>query len=296
MQILVTGGSGYLGGRLVEYLTQMGHSVKVGGRDIFTDRDSLELACRDITAIVHLAAMNAQDCVKDPEAALLVNGMNSLRLLKMAERSKVSQFIYFSTAHVYGSPLEGELSEESFLRPLHHYSITHRLVEDYILEANVRNKLSGVVFRLTNAVGSPVSQYVNCWMLVVNDLCRQAVVDKKMILHSAETVERDYIPISSVTHVVFSALKSVGLTSGIYNLSSGVSLSLRKLTDLIVDRAEEVLGVRPAVKFTGESKNRDTDQLVVLNSKLKSTGLEIDTNLADEIDQLLINCKFWFGE
>ena len=101
MELLVTGGSGYLGGRIVEYLTQKGYSVRVGGRDIFTDRKSLESSCYGIKTIIHLAAMNAQDCAKDPETALIVNGLNSLRLLSAAEYMGVTKFLYFSTAHIY---------------------------------------------------------------------------------------------------------------------------------------------------------------------------------------------------
>jgi len=307
LQILVTGGSGYLGGRVVAYLSQKGLSVRVGGREIFTENEegdeasvALERACEDVSTIIHLAAMNAQACAKDPEAALLANGLNSLRLIKAAEQSGVSKFIYFSTAHVYGSPLEGKLSEESLPRPLHPYSITHRLAEDYLLEANQRGKLSGVVFRLTNAVGSPVNREANCWMLVVNDLCRQVVVEKKMVLRSDEAVERDYIPISSVTDAVFSALEGGeldGELSGIYNLSSGETLSLKALTDLIAERTEELLGFTPETHFSREEidSSNDTVALKISNIKLKESGFIVENDLSDEIDRLLLNSYQWFA-
>jgi UDP-glucose 4-epimerase len=303
MQILVTGGNGYLGGRIVEHLTQMGLSIRVGGRDIFSDSDSLESACSDITAVVHLAAMNAQDCDKDPEAALMVNVLNSLRLLNSAERMGASKFIYFSTAHVYGSPLFGELREDSLPRALHPYSITHRTVEDYVLEANNRGKLSGIVFRLTNAVGAPVREDANCWMLVVNDLCQQVVVDQKMVLHSDESIERDYIPISSVTAAVSFFIDNLELGGDIYNLSSGYAYSLRALTDIIADRSVEVLGFRPTVKFNlnlndniSQNRWKDKKKLKIANDRLKSTGFVIESDLVAEIDQLLINCQNWFTD
>jgi len=295
MQVLVTGGNGYLGGRIVECLTEVGVSVKVGARDIFINEDSLKSACKDITVIIHLAAMNAQECAKDPEAALLVNGLNSLKLLKAAECMGVSKFIYFSTAHVYGMPLEGFLNEESLPRPLHPYSITHRLAEDYVLEADI-GRVSGIVFRLTNAVGSPIREGANCWMLVVNDLCRQVVVDKKIILHSEASVERDYVPISSVIEAVLYAIENDNLDSGIYNISSGVAFSLRDLTDLIVERSVDILGFRPTVHFPqgSESKTKEINQLNISNSKLKDYGFVIAESIVDEIDKLLLNCQKWF--
>ena len=295
MELLVTGGNGYLGGRIVEYLTQKGYSVRVGGRDIFTDRKSLESACTGIEAIVHLAMMNAKDCEKDPEAALLVNGLNSLRLISAAEHMGVSKVLYFSTAHVYRSPLVGKLSEEDLPCPTHPYSITHRLVEDYVLEANARGKLSGIVFRLTNAVGSPVNQNANCWMLVANDLCKQVIVDKKMKLRSTETLRRDYLPISTVTNAIYYALQGNMLVAGIFNLSSGRAMSLRELTNLIADRAENILGFRPDVEFENEGIAESAEQLEISNGKLISSGFKEKSNILDEIDQLLLNCDSWFG-
>jgi len=183
---------------------------------------------------------------------------------------------------------------------LHPYSITHRLAEDYLLEANQRGKLSGVVFRLTNAVGSPVNREANCWMLVVNDLCRQVVVEKKMVLRSDEAVERDYIPISSVTDAVFSALEGGeldGELSGIYNLSSGETLSLKALTDLIAERTEELLGFTPETHFSREEidSSNDTVALKISNIKLKESGFIVENDLSDEIDRLLLNSYQWFA-
>ena len=294
MELLVTGGSGYLGGRIVEYLTQKGYSVRVGGRDIFTDRKSLESSCYGIKTIIHLAAMNAQDCAKDPETALIVNGLNSLRLLSAAEYMGVTKFLYFSTAHIYSSPLVGKLSEDNLPNPTHPYSITHRLAEDYVLEANARGKLSGIIFRLTNAVGTPVKQNANCWMLVVNDLCKQVILDKKMKLRSTETVRRDYLPISTVTNAIYYALQGNMMAQGIYNLSSGRTMTLRELTNLIADRAENLLGFRPDVEFEKNAIEESADQLEISNSKLISSGFKEKTNISDEIDQLLLNCNSWF--
>jgi UDP-glucose 4-epimerase len=86
--ILVTGGGGYLGGRVVDYLTQSGLQVKVGDRSVFADDSSLEQACHGISSVAHLAAMNAQDCEKYPEEALLFNGLGTLKLLQAGGQRK----------------------------------------------------------------------------------------------------------------------------------------------------------------------------------------------------------------
>ena len=302
--VLITGGSGYLGGRISIHLEQLGYQVRVGksiksnsnGFPVdLTDDHSINRACDGISFIIHLAALNAQSCSDNPEKALIVNSLGTLKLLKAAKKNKISKFLYFSTAHVYGSPLIGSINEELLPKPVHPYSITHRVAEDYVMEGVFRHGLSASVFRLTNAIGSPVTPHANCWMLVANDLCRQVVINNTIKVHSNRFLQRDFIPISSICSVVNSFLNSNALDGEIVNLSSGVSITLQSLTMLIADRSEVVLGFRPDISFLDNSIEADAERLIISNSKISELGFKIDSNLSDEIDQLLLNCNKWFS-
>jgi UDP-glucose 4-epimerase len=239
--------------------------------------------------------MNAQSCNDNPEKALLINSLGTLKLLKAAKKNKISKFLYFSTAHIYGSPLIGEINEELLPRPLHPYSITHRVAEDYVMEEACQHGLSASVFRLTNAIGSPITPQANCWMLVANDFCRQTVINNSIKVHSNKFLQRDFIPISSICSVVSSSLNSNVLDGEILNLSSGIAITLQSLAVLIADRSEVVLGFRPHINFLNNSIETDTERLIISNSKLSDLGFKIDNNLSDEIDQLLLNCNKWFS-
>jgi UDP-glucose 4-epimerase len=216
--------------------------------------------------------------------------------LNAAKKMGVTKFVYFSTAHVYGSPLQGIIDENSTPRPIHDYAITHRLAEDYVLQANSNKDITGSILRLTNSVGSPLNSKANCWMLVVNDLCKQTVLNQSMELHSDELVQRDFIPISTVCSTVVDVLTSDVLDGEIANISSSVVLTLRELTNLIADRSEVVLGFRPNINFKRLPKGKPLESLFISNSKLKSSGCIIDTDLSYEIDQLLLNCNQWFAQ
>jgi UDP-glucose 4-epimerase len=302
--VLITGGSGYLGGRIATSLKQSGYQVRVGksvesdskGFSIdLTDDHSINSACDGVSSIIHLAAMNAQACDHNPEKALLINGLGTLKLLKAAKKNRVSKFLYFSTAHIYGSPLRGKINEELLPRPLHSYSITHRVAEDYVMEEACQQGLSATVFRLTNAIGSPITPQANCWMLVANDFCRQVVINTSIKVHSNKFLQRDFIPISSICSVVSSSLNSTVLDGEIVNLSSGIAITLQSLAILIADRSEVVLGFRPHIDFLGNSTEVDTKGLIISNRKLSNLGFKIDGNLSDEIDRLLLNCRKWFS-
>ena len=131
-------------------------------------------------------------------------------------------------------------------------------------------------------------------MLIANDLCRQVVLNKHMELYSNKYIKRDFVPISSLCHVVYSALLSDNISSEIVNVSSGIGLTLRELTDLIVERSQKVLGFKPTVNFNDESVNDDQKNLIISNSKLNRLGIKVDVDLANEIDQILLNCTKWF--
>ena len=93
--VLITGGSGYLGGRISIHLEQLGYQVRVGksiksnsnGFPVdLTDDHSINRACDGISFIIHLAALNAQSCSDSPEKALIVNSLGTLKLLKAAKK------------------------------------------------------------------------------------------------------------------------------------------------------------------------------------------------------------------
>ncbi len=311
--ILVTGGLGYLGGRICEYLSNLKFNVVIATSRqnatlpkslsecslVLIDLENYDIllrACKGVDCIIHLSSLNAQECDRDPKAALLINGFGTLNLLNAAKKMGVTKFIYFSTAHVYGSPLQGMIDENSTTRPIHDYAITHRLAEDYVLQANFNKDITSSILRLTNSVGSPLNSKANCWMLVVNDLCKQTVLNQSMELHSDELVQRDFIPISTVCSTVVDVLTSDVLDGEIANISSSVVLTLRELTNLIADRSEVVLGFRPNINFKRLPKGKPLESLFISNSKLKSSGCIIDTDLSYEIDQLLLNCNQWFAQ
>ena len=311
--VLITGGLGYLGGRISEFLINSGFNVRIGTRQTnpnipsslsscevvffdLLDQVLIESICKNITYVLHLASPNAKECEIDPQSALLTNGLGTLNLLNAADKMGVSKFIYFSTAHVYGAPLMGGIYENSVPKPMHAYSITHRLAEDYVLQADKQKSISGVVLRLTNSVGSPLNRSVNCWMLVVNDLCKQVVVNRGMTLYSGKFVQRDFFPISSIFHIIVSVFDTDKFNGDVFNVSSGTSLTLLELTDLISDRSESTLGFRPDVKFKKLLSREDSEKLFISNNKLRGIGCIVDNSVSNEIDSLLLNCKNWFAK
>lgn len=311
--ILITGASGYLGARIANYLLESENKIILGVRSKnqiipkelenceiveinMEDQLSLQLACKEVKTILHLAGMNSADSKLDPKKAILVNSKGTLNLLNAAKLAQVNNFIYFSTAHVYGSPLVGYFDEDSELRPEHPYSISNHYAENYILSSSKDSCLNCTIFRLSNAVGRPLNKESSCWSLITNDLCKSSVTDKKLCLNSNRLLQRDFISIDEVCRVILFFINNNQFSkkTEIYNLSSGVSINLESLTDLIAARTDRVLGYTPKIIFESNAKYSSKYTLNISNKKLKKLGFNPSRSIIDDIDDLLILCKTWF--
>jgi UDP-glucose 4-epimerase len=309
--VLITGGLGYLGSRIAHSLLLMNKfKIILGTRNNKIDLPKKLIGCQivaidlldsiniktnllGVDTIIHLAAMNADDCKKDPSNALLVNGLGTLNLVQSAQDSSVKKIIYFSSAHVYGSPMLGNITEDIREKPSNYYSITHRIAEDFIIKAGKEGTLNTCVLRLTNAIGFPINKYSNCWMLVANDFAKQIVETKKIHINSSGTQLRDFIPITNVTSAVKLLLKK-SLNGEILNLGSGVSLSILDLAKLLSIRAKEILNIDTRITKDGDKLN-SKESFSFKIDKVLSMGYSPVCTLEDEIDNLLISVSKEFG-
>ncbi|MFZ5447615.1 MAG: NAD-dependent epimerase/dehydratase family protein [Thermodesulfobacteriota bacterium] len=310
-KVLITGGLGYVGSRVAQALmAQPGLHVTICDRRPLANppawlqaadtliidllaADDLTSVCRGCWCIVHLAAPNEIDSASDPLNALLVNGAGTLKLLEAAQRAGVERFVYFSTAHIYGAPLAGSITEQTLPRPVHPYSITHRVAEDFVLAARDQGKIQGMVFRLSNGFGAPAHAEVNRWTLVVNDLCRQAVTDGVLVLHSSGLQRRDFITLTDVANAVthFLNLPVAAWSDGLFNLGGGCSLRILDVAELVARRAQEVLGIAPPIQRPDPGRGEEPQALAYSIDKLKATGFSLSQNFDEEIDATLRFCQ-----
>jgi UDP-glucose 4-epimerase len=313
MRILITGGFGFIGGRLGQYLQQNWHQVILGSRKAscppewlphaevaqinWGDSRSLKQVCSRVDVVIHAAGMNAQDCASDPVAALEFNGLETARLVAAASQVGVKRFIYLSTAHVYASPLVGTITEETCPRNLHPYATSHLAGEHAVLSAKQRGQIEGIVLRLSNAFGAPVHKDVNCWTLLVNDLCMQAVETRKLVLQTSGLQQRDFVGMTEVCRVVeHLAAGSVSSTQPcIFNVGSGMSQSVFAMAQSIQQRCAQVLGFDPVLQHV-QGEAVEPPQMLsyrVDNSAELCIKSDFLDNLA-EIDSLLRFCQSTF--
>ena len=173
MNILVTGGAGYIGSATVEALVKAGHSVTVydslvtGHRRAvpegaafveadLSDSHALAKALTDqkLDAVMHFAAyIEAGESMKDPGRFYHNNLTNSLALIETAVRAGVKRFVLSSTAAVYRSS-EEPLREDSPLGPTNVYGHTKLMVEQALNWYREIHALHFAALRYFNAAGA----------------------------------------------------------------------------------------------------------------------------------------------
>lgn len=314
MNILITGGLGYIGGRLCQYLDNSSENdlrLLVRKNSIIPkwaqnrtmatgdvlDISSLKKACENIDTVIHLAALNEIDSAKNPLEALRVNGEGTLNLMNAAIINKVKRFIYFSTFHVYGLNASGNITEKILPLPVHPYAITHHVSEDFIRMATYKKELEGVILRLSNGFGYPAHARVNRWSLVVNNLCLQAVLNKKIILRTSGKQYRDFITLTDVSrcvdHILTIDTSKLDREQCIYNLGGESSVTILGIAKLIKERCEEILDIYPEIVIgKDDPTNTVLEKPVIYNiDKIKKTGFRLISNVNEELDKTLLFCE-----
>ena len=307
MNILITGASGYLGGRLINHLSQnTAHKIVAASRNKppiestvqsvlidWQDNDSIFALCQDMAVIIHLASMTEQESETDYQNALLDNGMSSLKLLEAAKKAGVRRFIYMSSIKVFGNQPCGSLDENSLARPQSSYGITHKLVEDYLMAANSKKLIEGLVLRLSNAVGTPINPKEHTWRLVGNDFCRQAVMTQKIVLNSSGSSWRNFISISDIAKAFDTLIQTppINFGNGLFNLGGSNSMRIIDLAKIVAARAELSLGTTIELKYPEEISSKEMQFLNWRTDKLRKLGWQSnDSSTIDEIDKTIEFC------
>jgi nucleoside-diphosphate-sugar epimerase len=172
MNILITGGTGFIGSRLALRGAERGDTVEVLGQvntpaeqenkkmledrgiritlGSVTERDKIFRLARDCDVVFHLAAAQHEANVPD-QHFWDVNVEGTRNVLEASIESGVKRFVHGSTIGVYGSAMEGEIDEESPLRPDNIYGITKREGEQLVL--SFADKIPVAIVRISETYG-----------------------------------------------------------------------------------------------------------------------------------------------
>lgn len=296
MQILVTGGAGYIGSVLVPMLLKEGHSVTVLDNFMYgqsslldcchhknltvirgdvRDKKHLSKLAAKADAILTLACLvGAPLCAKDPETARAVNFEAVKTIMELMSPRQL--LIFPSTNSGYGVGQADIYCDEN--TPLHPISLYGQLKVD--LESLLLDKGNCVTFRFATLFGISPRMRLD---LLVNDFTYRAVTDRCVVLFEPH-FKRNYLHVRDAARAFIHALHNYDEMKGRpYNVGlSDANLSKLELCQVIQKQI-------PDFHFVTAEYGKDPDQrnYIVSNQRIEATGFKPAISLDEGIQELI---------
>ncbi len=293
MNILVTGGAGYIGSATAEALLKANHTVTIydslftghraavpeGAKFVQADLAdeaalSRVLHTESFEAVMHFAAfIEAGESMKEPGRFFRNNLVNSLSLIENAVKAGVRRFVFSSTAAVYRSS-DKPLSEESPLGPTNVYGQTKLMTEQALGWYRQIHGLHFAALRYFNACGAlpnrgeahqPESHLIPLVLRVALGQAKSVSIFGTDYPTPDGTCIRDYIHLADLVSAHVLALEALGERDRlIYNLGSGNGFSVRE----VIETAREVSG-HPIPVVESPRRPGDPARLVASSEKVR---------------------------
>lgn len=296
MNVLVTGGAGYIGSHVVKELLETSHNVIIidnlqkghiesvlGGNFIRGDLGDEGLLHEvfeefKIDAVIHLAADSlVGESMKDPRKYYKNNVCNGLNLLNVMVSHGAKYMVFSSTAAVYGDPEDVPIREDHPRHPTNTYGETKAAFENALTWYDVAYGLKSISLRYFNAAGADPSGRIGerhdpethlIPILLDVALGRREYLEIFGTDYDTEdgTCIRDYIHVTdlAVAHILALDALERGANSTVYNLGNQRGFSVRQ----VVKTAEEVLG-RKIPTVEGPRRSGDPAILVASSDRIR---------------------------
>jgi UDP-glucose 4-epimerase len=309
MEILITGGAGYIGSVVGEHLHALGYHLVViddlrdGKKEAvptaatfykanFFDETILDtiFTTHNIACVIHLAASaNVPDSVINPLPYYQNNVTGTITLLKKMKQYGVKSILFSSTAAVYGIPVNDTIVEADILKPVNPYGWSKLFDEQIIADTAAAHGLNYIIFRYFCAAGATALNgesrgYESHLIPLVIDTALGKRNEIKVFGNQFPTPDgtgvRDYIHVRDIAKAHELALAKLGsVTNQIFNLGTNAGYSVLQ----IIEETEKVLGQKVNFTIVNERPG-DPPSLIALAHKAKEQlGWEPSYNLQDII-------------
>ena len=295
MNVLVTGGAGYIGSHVVQELVKNGYTpivydnLSTGHIDAVSEEVQLVegdihdmnflkhvMGEYEVDAVMHFAASSlVGESMENPGRYYYNNVAGSLGVIDAMRGAGVDMLIFSSSAAVYGEPSSSPITEDAKLAPTNVYGRTKLIVEGMLSDYSLSYDLRYVSLRYFNAAGAapqgnigedhnPESHLIPLVLKTAQGIHSSVSIFGTDYDTPDGTCIRDYIHVCDLARAHVLALEHLynGGSSKVYNLGSEHGFSVRE----IIDTAKKVTGKD---FFVDEVARRPGDPAVLLASSAK---------------------------
>jgi len=274
MNLIVTGGAGFVGNHLVKYLVKKGHNVTVidnlhkGKKedleDVFNKIEFFEIDIRDYDVlrnclkntdgVFHEAALTAV-----PESFLMsqeyydVNVQGTENILKLAKEIGF-KLVYASSSSVYGDTTKIPIKEDFERKPINPYGQT-KLEAEFLAKkySNIGIKVIGLRYFNIFGIGQTGS-----YAGVITKFMKNLGEKKPLIINGDGTQVRDFVYVEDVAKANLVAMESK-VDSGFFNIGTGIATSIKELAQIMIELSTSSVGLIFSESLKGDIKKSQAD-------------------------------------
>lgn len=286
-KVVVTGGAGFIGSHLVEYLVALGHDVHVidnlvaGKREYvhpkaslyvvdIRNQDALLPIFEGADTIFHLAALpSVPYSIENPVETHEVNALGTLKVIVAARDTGVRRIVYSSSSAVYGDQEVVPIYENALCEPKSPYGLQKLESEHYLRLASELYGLETVSLRYFNLYG-PRQSASGPYASVVARFIDQCASGEPLTVVGEGKQTRDFVHVLDVVSANIRAMDNPLVGNGeVVNIGGGKSYSVLDVANIVggeitylpprveimnsfaaIDRASELLGWEPQKPFS----------------------------------------------
>jgi len=286
MKILVTGGAGFIGKYLVNFLIKEGNDVTIYDNFSNSEKKQTKLivdervkiiegnicklkdlmnAIEDHEIVIHLAAkISVNESIKNPSETFQINIAGTKNVIVACEKNGIKKLIVASSAAVYGEGIKnGKMNEESGKNPISPYGESKLKMEEELKNSILKNNIKIIILRFFNIYGIGQSpEYAG----VITKFLRKIKNNESLNIFGDGMQTRDFISIQDVVNSINNAIKYN--QSGIFNIASGEEITIKKLAQLMISLSKKKLDVHYLSPKEGDVNFSEADVSLAKN-KLK---------------------------
>lgn len=257
MKYLVTGGLGFIGSNMVDYLAEQGHEVTViddvstGTKDnmnrsnhvryyMYPDglnhvQQLTDMLKDNVGGVFHFAAWaRLQRSIDDPIGTNHANVDGSVSLLEACRRAGIKKVVLSSSSSVYGLKDNPKMKEDMSLNPQHFYALQKKTMEEYGKLFSELFDIDVTVLRYFNVYG-PRQIITGDYALVIGKFLRQLKEGKKVTIYGDGEQTRAYTHVQDVIRANMLAMnfKHEWKKFDVFNIGTDVETSINRIADLL---------------------------------------------------------------